>query len=409
MSVLNVAEVLNSLVKGYNSELKFNTVFYQGEFNALTKRVISEIAPYGKVAFVSYETSFTSTVKPLAAELGKNGNKTVAMVFKNGSDDTIKSASRLFALPEDVRAVVTVDAGLYRLCSYYANIKRIPVICGIFSFDVRGVCDNDVFLKNGDKVDKIRINTDRYVIIDQNILTDSADFYNGYANVVSRTVSLIDYRMVCANDGRNPSPYLYNHFRSAVVETFNLDWLTEKERNASLLKNTLTVELINALSQGRFITESAETVVVRLINGFKANYDYGLLLYASAKILGVYDAYFNCKSSVLLTITDYNGIIDALTDDFGLNEGQITEELKIQIARAKKGRSRSEGAKFKIKKEVANLYALSPQTLKWFTETGGKFEFEKARLKSALKHCGDFYGFNTMSLARESGVTEFIK
>ncbi len=410
MAFINIAEHLNFIVKGYSDKEKFNIEFYQGNLIENVTKLTTKIAPFSKVALVCYEDTFSSFIKPLADKLKKCGIKPIAMLFKYGSDDTVKSASQLFSFPEDVRAIITVDAGLYRICSYFASVKQIPIICGLNEFDTHGICDNLICLKNGDKIDKINLDVKRYVIIDDFLFDKNDGAYNAYANVMSRTVSLIDYRMRHANNGTTPSSYLFDYFKDAVTETFNFDGISQKERAVLFLKNSLTVELINALSHGEFTFSSAETVVLRLLNGFKSSFDYGLLLYVSVKILGIYDVYFNCKASSLLTFTDYNEYIDVLCREFKLSETQLLDGLQEQLIYIKKGKSRSEGAKFKLKKEVSVLNKLGVKTLERFKMLGGSINVIDDRLKTALKHCGDtFYGINTMSLAREAGVTEFIR
>ncbi len=410
MAFINVAEHLNFIVKGYSDKEKLNIEFYQGDLIDNIIKLITKIAPFGKVALVCYEDTFASFIKPLAEQLKKCGIKPIAMLFKYGSDDTVKSVSQLFSFPEDVRAIIMVDAGLYRLCSYFASVKQIPIICGLNGFDTHGICDNLICLKNGDKIDKISLDVKKYVIIDDLLYDKKDGIYKAYANVMSRTVSLIDYRMRHANNGTILSPYLFDYFKDAVTETFNFDGMEQKERAVLFVKNALTIELVNALSHGEFTFSSAETVVLRLLNGFKSSFDYGLLLYVSVKILNIYDVYFNCKASSLLTFTDYNEYIDVLCREFKLNETQLLDGMQEQLAYIKKGKSRSEGAKFKLKKEVSTLNKLGVKTLERFKALGGRINAIDDRLKIALKHCGDtFYGINTMSLAREAGVTEFIQ
>lgn len=411
MAYLNVADNLNFVVKGFKEELKFNTKFIQGDLLDSISALSKSLVPYGKIGLIAYNDTFMAIGKELVAKLKELGLKTVAMVFKHGSDDTVKSASQLFNFPEDVRLVISFDSGLYRISAYYANVKGVPVICGLKNFETRGICDRVIFLRNGKTVDKIPVNPERYVIIDEKLFSKENVVSDAYAFIMSKAVALIDYRMKHVNNGTTASQYIFGLLKEAVTETLGLDNYSLEEKNIILIKNALLINLANALSNGDLYDASAETVVSRLLFRFKSYIDYGTLLFSAIKILGIYNVYFNCKSSALLNYIDYNERVDLLVNLFGLGENQVLDGIKKQLELVKKGRSRSEGEKFKLKKEVATLYKLTEKMSKTFISLGGKGlgTEDKARFIAALKVCGDTpYGLNTMSLVRESGVTEFI-
>lgn len=409
MADLSIAESLNLTVKnGFSENNKIKINFVQGDFISKTEELASKLVPFGKVAFVCYENTFEDFGKPLIDKLKCKGNKPITMIFKNGSEDSIKFASELFNFPEDVRLIIVVDPGLYRLASYFAEVRGTPIVCGLISSNVQGLLDSVIYLKNSNVVDKVYINAERFIIIDEQRIFDNDCSAVCFANIMAKTVALIDYRMQCAVIGEKPSAFIYGILKNAVVDTFGAVATESLYTKKLLLCNLLKAELANSLSYGRLLDSSAFSVTSKLMNGF--NGDYSAILDCAKKILGIYEIYFNCKSSAVLKCVDYNERVDVLVKDFGLNEKQCLESLVMQLEIAKKGRSRSESAKIKMKKEVASIFKLSKKMNELFVKLGGSMSESCSKTVKAIKHSGDtFFGLNTMSLAREVGVTEFIR
>jgi len=410
MKFLEVATRLNQLnnvnldAYGVNTD-PIRTRFYGGVYVENLQKILSEYAPYGRVAFVDREKNYLKFAKPLSEVVKGAGGRFIGMEVNPDKELSVDKIGALFNLPEDTRLVIITDRELHSYASYFCAVREIPLVVIPQETDISYIPTSVLYLKNGEKLDRVQIDVERIVLIDSNLI-DCERIAGTYSFVISKLSSLVDYRLYSAISGVKPNKYSYDTAKRAIILAYNIMNTPSFKRANKLLEASYYLGYANALTKGALYDFSSETVTAKLY-GKVGGY---ISLLISLKVLGVYDlAFYGGKK--LLQVPDYNARAEEFSSLYNLPNSQVVDGLLAQLKVLKKGKSKKTLAIRALKSEIKSNLKLQSVILDTFSVLGGKTEpVDKCKLATALKHGGDAPFFlNGLSVAREQGVLELIK
>ena len=397
-----VIEKLNSAVnlgeKSFGFSAKpIDLKFYQGDASDTLKDLVSSIAPCGKVAFITkfdtnllYCTRFAKAVKSVGA--------TMTTVVLEDTASTIENASVLFSIPDEVRLVITADTEILDLVYYFANLRKIPVVVIPKSLDVEGILKTKIYIQSGDKVDGVIVKPSLHIVIDKTILSGTE--HKGFAFIMSKLVSLIDYRISHALIKSPVSKKAFDMVKQSVLSTYGVLKLDEDKRFEVILYNAFQIEIASMITKGQITDSSAQTIAVGLS---KAKDRASASLMFAKNILKLYLATCDIKFD-LSALTDLNALSDLMQDKTGVDFSVYLKNLKSQVKLAIENGEKAFETLKSLKDEISSFVNLFAEIEKTFISLGGKTP-EIIDYKFSLIHSGDHYiGANTMTLIRELGL-----
>ncbi len=402
---------LNEAISLENS-LPYNVNFLGGNLAEEIGETANKLAPLGKVAFLYTKNSFEKIGKDISLSVRKLGIKTVNVILPEG-DREISEMCKLFNLPEDVRMVFVADRCHYQTASYFCTVNAIP--CGyiIGNTDFEDAISYSATVKNGDSYDRITLDCTRYIIIDENCFENSAEVIpDNYVKMMSSLVSLIDYRINCYFNGKNPSKQTLKIIDRSTREIFPLMNKNREEQAETLLYNGLLLQLANLLAEGQLQEKSALFATLEMLSilngGKKEQANAGLILEISLRILQIYKLYFSGNYKNLPDTPDYTKRAEYLA---GLNIDSELEFLKnyqnqINIVKTQDKENLDDffQAIFSQVESVLSAFIIVQNT---YISLGGRKIADK-NLNTAMKYSGDVIGsFNAMTLLRDAGFMEF--
>lgn len=319
----------------YQSEiLKLNKVypsvkFYCGEYSSCLNSVIKQNVPYGKIGFIALESSHLAHAKKVLAALTNVGSKLISLVLKEVPKNKIEDFSKAFALPEDVRAVITFDRELCALCSYFATVKKLPFIYIPNSVCVSNCFDRLSFIKNGDATDCFLISNDFHVIIDSDLIENGLDEACAYAAVVSKISALADYRLYCALKNKNINLKALAFAKKSINRVFDIFNVKPQDRKKELFTCGIKCELANTLSGGEINARDSSDIVAETIADRKSDF-FGVKLFASLKILRLYAVIFELKKP-LCNFPETLKSVNEVALFNGENAAVLAEKISLSI------------------------------------------------------------------------------
>jgi hypothetical protein len=245
---------------------------------------------------------------------------------------------------------------------------------------------------------------DQHVVIDKELCV--CNLANIYAYVVSKTISLIDYKIYLKLYSKRfiKAPYdLLNTAINGALTCFNLPL---NQRENALIENLMTVEIANRIMAGDVWCKSTENSVKILMGGIFSGYDrIAFVKYASS----LYQKYFSNNFENLLEVPDYNQRASTVATYLKIDEKAVMIKLLNQIEFLRSSQEIIKQLKPIILEQVQKLEKLTKQISSTYHALNGGGKQTK-NLKFCLYHSGDVDEYvNGMSLVRENGILEYLQ
>ena len=397
MDFLKVIEKLNNL------DCDKIAQFYYAKTVDNIAKLVSNVAPCAKLAVFTMQNSAKKCVE-ITDAMKKFQLKPITVVLEDG-DLSTESVAGLFNIAEDVRGVVVTDYQLFDLASYFATVRNIPLVNLVYEFYPKRLLSNRVYIKNFGKLDAFGISVKRHVVFVEKKALSEFELSNAYAYVVSKMVSLIDYRIRCILEHQEIDKKAYLIAREAIVSALVLT-LNDKIASEKLLIYCMMLEVADNMTEGKLLTLSAPSIAQYLTSGsFCA--DSGIELLAQCVLLELYDKCFSIDFSKATLSPDYLDRAEVLSRLTCFNEKEILKGLQRQVSTFNCKGKKISGLKQLLKEEIANTAKLSLKIMNRYFELGGKSDYDTADIAMAVKLSGDTpLSINGMSLVRESAITE---
>lgn len=406
--VKELSQISHNIEKDYTVFKDFPVRFYDGDFIETAISLCKDLLPTAKVVVFSTPSSFSKFGEELNVRLKGQRNQTVNFIIDENQEVNLSFIKNIINFPEDVRGVVVTDTKLVRLAEYVCSIRNIVLILRVDKFLDDGIVKNRIHVKNGEITDYVKVSLSRHVIIDLEELSKDENRASCYAQIMGRTVSLLDYRIKTCFKDFTPDVFAYGLVKKTILDVFNIFKYSYFKQSEVLICGLLKIEMANLLTNGEIDDFSA-------INGF--NYLYGnfqATIDAVDVLLGLYELGYSENYDKILSIVDYNQINEELKAKSYSGE---TELLKWLINRSKifsKSKKDLSTISNLLIPEIQGLKSSFEKMEKTYLVLGGKKLLESDRNSSnfvfAIKHCGNLpFGFNGISLLSEKGVTEFLK
>jgi hypothetical protein len=244
------------------------------------------------------------------------------------------------------------------------------------------------------------LNFDRRILLDvDRIVKDEEGSSHEYAFIMSKLISLVDYRVYGIITGNKIEKNSYNLIKSAVEETYSLFSSSREEYLICLIKNAILIRLANVFSNGVFIKNSAVDVCANLSCDKKTYIPYAKKL---AKLYAVtFSSAFDGVSEPdylerMERVLKYSNKKETVLSKWIVYQGSLCEKKKGEIALIKELLFNEVSGYIKIFGKVEKTYiALGGSTLSVDNEI--------------IKVCGDFIDtFNGMTLATNAGISEYL-
>ncbi len=406
--VKELSQISHNAEKNYTAFKDFPVKFYDGDFVETALSLCKDLLPNAKVVIFSTSFSFARFGEELNVRLKGQRNQTVNFIIDENQAVDISFIKKIINFSEDVRGIIVTDTKLIRLAEYVCSIKNITLILRLEKFIEEGVIKNRIHVKNGEITDYVKISLSRHVIIDLEELSKDENRASCYAQIMGRTVSLLDYRIKTCFKDFTPDVFAYGLVKKTVLDVFNVFKYSYFKQSEVLICGLLKIEMANLLTNGEIDDFSA-------INGF--NYLYAnseATMDAIGVLLGLYELGYSENYDKILSVVDYNKIDEELKSKSYSGE---TELLKWLLNRSKifsKSKKDLSTISNLLIPEIQGLKNSFKKMEKTYLVLGGKKIADGLKNSSdfafALKHCGNLpFAFNGMSLLSEKGVTEFLK
>ena len=406
--VKELSQISQNCEKDYTLLKKYPVRFYDGDFIEKTLSLCKHLTPLSKVVIFSTTNSFSCFGEELNVRLRGQQNQTVNFIIEEKQKVDIAFIQKVINFSDDVRALIVTDSSLIKLAEYVCSIKNIILILRLDKFLSDGILSNRVHVKNGEITDFVKVSVSRYVIIDLDKISKDENRAGCYAQIMSRTISLLDYRIKTCFKDFEPNVFAYDLVKQTILDLFNVFKYNYAKQSEVLICGLLKIELANLLTNGEIDDFSAISGFNYLYGNFEATID------AVGVLLGLYEVGYSDIYDKILNIVDYNEINLELKSKSYSGE---TELLKSLLNRSKdftKNKKEISAISNLLVPEIKGLKPSFKKMEKTFVALGGKKLSEVDKISKeftfAIRHCGDLpFGFNGMSLLSEKGITELIK
>ncbi len=384
-----------------------NADFFFGDYLDRLKDVITALAPSGKLLLVSKEDTFIEYGKAIINACNEVGSKLINIVIDRTSN-TIENSSVLFSAPEDIRGVIVLDSSLFDLVGYYASLRNLPVVVIPIKLEVFGLFNKYILIRANGSIDKVLINAKRHIILDNRLIFENASLSNFYASIISKSVSLFDYKIYTTATNKQFNKTAYDLYRNGIffaIELSHKHVIAYKER---LLDEALIMEVANCLADGEISLFSAEKVASALACKNRDNL-IKTEFFASMTIISLYGEFFKSYGSVY-SIVDYTSRVEYACKN--LNIDNKTQLLNSFLMQSKNYSENVDGINKLLKSIYQGAQMIANNTEKivkrFYLLGGDELDENKLRkLKQAIRYSGDFpFGFNGATLLREKGILD---
>ena len=372
-----------------------NINFYYGNYTSQLKEVLSKIIPFGKALLLCSETFFEQEGNALLFEL-KDANINIISIAENSIDEQ----DILESIPDDVRAIVALENDYYNLSLSIATKLNLFFVCVVKTFNFSNVLSySQSQIENG-KMKKVIFDADTHIIFDvDKILLDEKNVSNEFAFIMSKLVSLIDYRIYGLVTECPTNKSAYSLIKNAVEETYSIFSFDRQEFLMLIIKNSILIRLANIISKGK-VFENSSVDICKRVTG-----DRTALIPLARKIVKIYTL---CFSSQFDGVSEPN-YLDRVEQILPLDcvlESQVGEWIIKQSKMVLEKQETIKQIKQNLKTEIFEYNKIFSKVEKTYLALGGSLGKVD---DSVVKLSGDFFEvFNGMTLVRESGIAEFI-
>lgn len=332
----------------------------------------------------------------------ENNFKVTRFLFE-GATDNADDLAKMFDTPEDVRLVITLNSELIIPTLYYATLNNLPAVICVQDFRGLRAFSAKAFIKNGERLDRVMLTNRRHIIIDEQICSVKNFLSEAFAEIESKTLALIDYRLKdkALNSGINLRAY--SIIRRSILETFSIFAHSKKAQKQVLLENLLKIYIADFIAEGEvFLGNSIDNTLLL----FGAEKTGGSKLLSQKIILGLLEILFSGEHENILDIPDYLIRSKFLSTKTKINELEFYDHFsKTHGLLDKIDRTEFK----KLYNEVCSLKNSTDRMVNIFIALGGNVKTEKSELAKAIKYAGDFpYSVNGVTYLRESGIAEYL-
>ena len=299
--ILDMSLELNSIIGNLKTNKTHKNIqFYTGNYAEQIEKILSKACPFGKVATLYYNSTYLELGQNFSNALKTKGFKPLSIIMPDNFCNSVEDYSRLFTLPEDVRAIITFDYDLNNAIKYFGAIKNIDAIHVLREFNELEFISPKIVVKNEQALETLILQCNQHVVLDENLYNVSLPKI--YAYVASKIVSLLDYRIYLKLSSKTPAKACYDLLNTAIDNALTCFNQPIENRNDYLLQCLFTAEIANRLSGGIIYEVGCEDTVKRLLEKFEG-YDRIVFLKYS---LNLYKKYFSGEYEHLLEIPNYN-------------------------------------------------------------------------------------------------------
>lgn len=393
-----------------------NAEFFYGNCKTLLSSVVSERAPGGKVAVIAGNDAFLRYGKRMTEAVASAGGIPVNVILKQTFDKRLENAGGLFRLPEDVRLAVVADNELFDVASYFAGLRGIPLALIPTATNVQGGAGDTVTVNVRGYEEVFYTGAERLFLIDEALFRkcERAGVADTFAEIISKTVAMIDYRVRGAVRGVWQCRESYNLAREIVSDTFRILNYAESGIPLRLLENQIRMTIACSFTDGLLFLGSGEEQMAKLLE-----YENGLptaecRFFAAMKLLELYRLYFTGELNGGLKLPDYTERAALMARITGEEERVFLsafKENRVPLAeiREKKGEIAA-----RLSSELEGLCELKDKIWNTYFALGGngnlQTAFSDSAVRGAVFSSADFPdAFNTLTLMRDEGILEYLK
>lgn len=241
------------------TELIYNTTnrrtqIISGDSDGLLIQTLNNIAPFSKVIFVATSKSYVKCVKKIFSLIREANCVPLGMTIEDYGVYNIERVAELFALPDDVRAVVSVDSSLSKVISYFAGLRGIPHVSVVLGRDIDGVLDDTFFVKCGGALNRVQGNAEQIIVIDDKIIECVHGDEDRAHLIVKNITALYDYRLKMVLGGAITNKGGYALIKSGIIDYVTACLSGDNEQS---LQAQIKMQVGNVISNGEIYDNSA--------------------------------------------------------------------------------------------------------------------------------------------------------
>ena len=373
-----------------NFELENNFFSLIKENNLLKsiKNYIDKKAPHGKIVIFFSEKFDFNFAYNLGEQLSNN-NKVVYYLKSEKEPFSIDNLCHLFNLHEDIRLSISLDSNSIKTATYFSVVRHIPLIYITNNFEVDQV-NNSLLIKNGEEIDIINTNINKYVIINKPFCNLKAEIF---AYLVDKAFSIFDYYIT--------SLFTNSHFLQGKANELLLSIENAKTlliENYAFSKEKILEEIIkinNINVQNRKVFFNSATNFFEILSN--KNVANGKKMYIDCLILHYFKKALYLEDSIFPP--SYNELAEKMAKLLGIKNSQPLFEIKKQI---KLFNSLNNSILGKIDAYIKQCEKFLIASKKEYLRLGGKVCKITIKEKEILKSSGDFLSLNILSAIRET-------
>ncbi len=393
-SMKNVKEIISRLnkISWQNFSVVGSTEFYFGNTLSSVQKIALRLIPFGVALFLCDEKDYLRKIKPIEDILTDKGIK-VIVVF----NPTIE---KVLDVPENARMIISFSNEFFNIAGRIATEKNLYSLFVIDKFNFDNTLNSCFEVEENGKREKVRLDFDRRILLDvESIIDDEVGCAEEFAFVMSKLVSLVDYRIFGIITQTPTNKTAYSIIKSAVEETYSL--LSEKREDylLTLIENAMKIRLADAITLGCLYKNSAPDICAKLHG------DRNSVLFYAKRIAKIYTLCFSSEFDGV-DAPDYLERAEWLTKYESAREVDFSKWLIYQSKLCREKQKEIAIVKELLFSETINYLNVFDLVEKTYVALGGK---KTAPNDEYIKISGDFFEtFNGMTLARDCGVAEFL-
>lgn len=405
---------LNSIKESfytYDSSICDRVNFYVGNHLEILRSSLSKNIYFGKVAIFSYESTFVILVKDIKKELSLSKISTIDYLFERKEKASIESLSKLFSLPDDIRAIIVLDSKLSKIAGYFATIKKLPLYVVSCGLDVGECLENTMLIKAENCYDIFTLSNKKHVIIDREIAKKlNVNQAVAFDYAVNNIVSLIDEKINSFFTNEKINAEIYNKKNKAVIESFSIMKENVQDRYEKLVKNCVICGLVNGIYKENYIKNSSLVGISLLL--YKDFWIDSSLLVFTIKLLKLYAILCQRESQEIFCIKDYNGLAESISKILEIDEQLVLNVLLVKEQKYKTSKKTHVDFVNKFEEELIPLAKTIERAKSIHLALGGEDlnkEINSQDIKNIVKIAGFFSPNVTgLSLLVLLGINEII-
>lgn len=390
----NVKEFVSNLnkISSQNFAVIGSTEFYFGNTLSSVQKIVFKLIPFGVVIFLCHEKDYLSKIKPVEEALTEKGIKVVVIL-----NPTLE---KMIDLPENARMIISFSNEFFNIAGRIATEKNLYSLFVIDKFNFDNTLNSYFEVEEGGKRKKVRLDFDRRILLDvESIIDDEVGCAEEFAFVMSKLISLVDYRIFGIITQTPTNKTAYSIIKSAVEETYSL--LSEKREDylLTLIENAIRIRLADAITLGCLYKNSAPDICAKLHG------DRNSVLFYAKRIAKIYTLAFSSEFDGV-DAPDYLERAETLSKYESSSEVNFSKWLIYQSNLCREKQKEIAIVKELLFSETFNYLNIFDLVEKTYVALGGKKIIPN---DDFIKISGDFFEtFNGMTLVRDCGVAEFL-